>query len=105
MIDERIAVIAEKPDAARKIAQALAASNKFETKNRWTFEVFNAYDGKHYLIFSAAGHLYDLSDPQANRGIYPLYDVGWFHKGFGSRNYGANQGSGFQVRARQRIDN
>ncbi|MDA4129393.1 MAG: DNA topoisomerase I [Thaumarchaeota archaeon] len=105
MIDERIAVIAEKPDAARKIAQALGASNKFETKNRWTFEVFNAYDGKHYLIFSAAGHLYDLSDPQTNRGIYPLYDVGWFHKGFGSRNYGAKRGSGFQGRARQRIDN
>lgn len=80
-------MIAEKPDAARKIANALG---KVDVKKIRGMEVLeaNSSSGTKYTVCSALGHLYELSDPGVDRGISPVFDVDWFVKsksGFSSR--------------------
>jgi len=101
--DQRIVVIAEKPDSARKIAEALSRTKESEDKNSGIIDVPDAFDGNHYLVFSAIGHLYELSDPQMNRGIFPIYDIGWFPKGQASRNNFSRDKSRLQYLFRTRI--
>jgi DNA topoisomerase-1 len=69
-------VICEKPNAAEKIASAIAegkASKKsMEGVNYWEVE----REGKKIIVVSAVGHLYTLK--QAGKGWdYPVFDVEW----------------------------
>ncbi|MGI0090891.1 MAG: DNA topoisomerase I [Nitrososphaerales archaeon] len=75
-----ILVIAEKPDVARKIAAALRNDGARSARGSSTYEIPVAFDGKHYLICSASGHLYGLADPETNRNVFPIFDVEWFPK-------------------------
>ena len=81
MADSRIAVIAEKPDSARKIAEGLAGLTATVNDHSDVLDVPHAFDGNHYIVFSSMGHMFQISDPQTNRGIFPLYDLGWFPTG------------------------
>lgn len=69
-------VICEKPDAARRVAEALG-----ETSERYRIgysEVFLVErEGKRYAICSSLGHLYTIADLVKRRSIYPAYDVEW----------------------------
>ena len=85
-------VVCEKPDAARRIAQALGTSHieslpeiVFESpdlgerKARAVTPVFWAIgrENVHFVVCSAIGHLYGLVDPKGKRSEYPIFDVIW----------------------------
>ena len=85
-------VVCEKPDAARRIAQALGTL-KFEKiselgvegqevgvrKTRLLTPVFSATSRNtdRFVVCSALGHLYGLVDVKGNRSVYPVFDVKW----------------------------
>ncbi len=71
-------MLAEKPDSARRIAHALGTSIQKQFKGVNFFEIPSAFDGKHYAVCSAAGHLYGLGDPAQQRSVYPIFDCDWF---------------------------
>jgi DNA topoisomerase-1 len=72
-----ILIIAEKPDAAMRIAQALA--DKKPEKKISKYEV-NYYEfkrkGKKHIVIAAVGHLFNLK--QSDKGWdYPIFNVEW----------------------------
>ncbi|MHB1908109.1 MAG: DNA topoisomerase I [Nitrososphaerales archaeon] len=71
-------VIAEKPDAARKIASALGSYGQRKMFGVEYFDIPECFDKKHYVVCAASGHLYGLVDTSNSRSIYPVFDVEWF---------------------------
>lgn len=71
-------VICEKPDAARRVSDALSGRNNTSI----VVEGVTAYRftrGKEdYVVCSAQGHLYGVSDPLDERTVYPVFDVEWY---------------------------
>lgn len=68
-------VVCEKPDAARRIAQALGNSTESRPAGISVFDVVN--NDRHYKVCTALGHLYGLADVTKNRGVYPVLDLEW----------------------------
>jgi DNA topoisomerase-1 len=68
-------VVCEKPDAARRIAQALGDPRESRPAGVSVFDVTN--DGRRYKVCSALGHLYGLADSTKNRSVYPVLDLEW----------------------------
>jgi DNA topoisomerase I len=77
---ETFLVLAEKPDAANKLARALSADGLDVTGSDGVFYLSKTYDGRHYVVCSALGHLYELIDQHARRSIFPVLDVDWRSK-------------------------
>ncbi len=71
-------VICEKPDAAKRIAEALKEKDLAETGIGRVKTFTLTYCGKTYVVCSAIGHLYSVSDPAQKRYVYPVFDVEWF---------------------------
>lgn len=72
-----ILVVCEKPDAARRIAQALGRSTESRPAGISVFDVVGDDGGLHYKVCTALGHLYGLSDSTKNRAVYPVLDLEW----------------------------
>jgi len=82
-------VICEKPISAQRIAQALGtfklkkiylSEKKENGKIKWMSAPFYSAinrKGRHFVICSAQGHLYELVDNGQNRDVYPIFDVSW----------------------------
>ncbi len=72
-------VICEKPDAARRVAEALSQGipTSFSVEGVIAFRCENA-DGRRYVVCAALGHLYGVSDTIQERGTYPVLDLEWF---------------------------
>lgn len=72
-------VICEKPDASKRVAEALARSapDVLDVGGVDAFMVRGA-SGKTYVVCAAAGHLYGVSDTVRNRRVYPVADLEWF---------------------------
>lgn len=68
-------VVCEKPDAARRIAQALGEPTESKPGGISIFDVKNG--GHHYKVCTALGHLYGLTDVARNRSVYPVLDLEW----------------------------
>ncbi|MGI0023550.1 MAG: hypothetical protein ACREA4_00220, partial [Nitrososphaera sp.] len=68
-------VVCEKPDAARRIAQALGNAREAKTAGVTVFEVSSG--DRKYVVCSALGHLYGLSDSTVNKSVYPVLDLEW----------------------------
>ncbi|AFU56965.1 DNA topoisomerase IA [Candidatus Nitrososphaera gargensis Ga9.2] len=68
-------VVCEKPDAARRIAQALGDPKESKPAGISVFDVANS--DCHYKVCSALGHLYGLADSTKNRSVYPVLDLEW----------------------------
>lgn len=68
-------MVCEKPDAARRIAQALGESKETKIAGVPVFDV--NFQNKRYKICSALGHLYGLVDGTKNRSVYPVLDLEW----------------------------
>lgn len=68
-------VVCEKPDAARRIAQALG--NARESRHAGVPVLDVVFDGAHYKVCSASGHLYGVADSTRNRSVYPVLDLEW----------------------------
>jgi DNA topoisomerase I len=71
-------VICEKFDSATRIARALGKDNvRIVSLDGIRFlEVFSD-KGQHYIICSAIGHLYGLTDVTRSFNIYPTFDIDW----------------------------
>jgi len=70
-------MISEKPDAMRRIAEALADKNSLKKRMDGNVEYYEFEKaGKKHIIACAVGHLLGLS--AANREwVYPIYDAEW----------------------------
>ena len=70
-------IIAEKPDAAKRIAAALD-SNGNATKN---FEhgvpFYRAYRNGNIIVVPSLGHMYTVASKEKNSGGYPIFDYSW----------------------------
>ncbi len=71
-------VVCEKPDAARRISEALAEGqiDVLEVAGVSAFRFRR--DTEVYVVCAALGHVYAVSDPFAERAVYPVFDVEWF---------------------------
>lgn len=73
-----ILILAEKPDAARRIAEALAENKSLKSytdENNVTYYEFNRNKKKH-LVICAVGHLFNLA-PVERGWNYPVFDYVW----------------------------
>lgn len=71
-------VICEKPDAARRVSDALSAGTfKSELVDGTTVFRFNR-KGEEFVVCAAQGHVYGVSDPTEERSVYPVFDVEWY---------------------------
>ncbi len=71
-------MISEKPDAMRRIAEALAdkgSLKKFESRDRVAWYEF-VRKGKKHVVVCAVGHLFNLS-PVKKGWTYPIFDAEW----------------------------
>ncbi|MDG6945281.1 MAG: DNA topoisomerase I [Nitrososphaerota archaeon] len=71
-------VICEKPDAARRVSDALS-DGKCAVSQVEGAPVFRFMrEGEEFVVCSALGHLYGVSDPSRERTVYPVFDVEWY---------------------------
>ena len=68
-------VVCEKPDAARRIAQALGDPKESRPSGISVFDV--TAGERQYKVCTALGHLYGLADSTKNRSVYPVLDLEW----------------------------
>ncbi|MCP8309788.1 MAG: DNA topoisomerase I, partial [archaeon] len=72
-------LIAEKPDAMRKIAESLAEDGTL--KRTTTDQGVDHYEfirnNKRHLIVAAVGHLFNLSPTGRGGWVYPIFDAEW----------------------------
>lgn len=71
-----IFVLAEKPSAAKKIAEALAEKRPKKLKKRGVEYYELLRNGKRHYVVPAVGHLFRLA-PSGRRWEYPVFDVEW----------------------------
>ncbi|MDD2679116.1 MAG: DNA topoisomerase I [Candidatus Nanoarchaeia archaeon] len=73
-----VLMISEKPDAAQKIASALADKGTIiEEKINKTRYYWFKRDKKNYLVLPAVGHLFTLRDLEKGKWTYPVFDNEW----------------------------
>ena len=73
-----IVIIAEKPDAARRIAEALAENKSLKAytdENKVTYYEFEK-NGKKHIVVCAVGHLFNLA-PVEKGWKYPIFNYTW----------------------------
>jgi DNA topoisomerase-1 len=71
-------VVCEKPDAARRVSEALSDGKATSAQaNGVAIFRFRALD-EDFVVCAAQGHLYAVSDPLAERSVYPAFDVEWY---------------------------
>lgn len=73
-----IVIIAEKPDAARRIAEALAENGSLKSytdENKVTYYEFER-NGKKHIVACAVGHLFNLA-PVEKGWSYPVFSYTW----------------------------
>ena len=71
-------VICEKPDAARRISDALSGGTSGSGLVEGT-PVYRFRRGQEdFVVCSALGHVYGISDPLEERSVYPVFDVEWY---------------------------
>jgi len=70
-------IITEKPQAAKKIAAALAdATPKKESHNKVPYYRIT-HHGKEIVVASAVGHLFSVSEKNKGKWEYPIFDIEW----------------------------
>ena len=71
-------VICEKPDAARRVSDALSGGTFRSEQVEGTIVFRFSRGGEDYAVCSAQGHVYGVSDPFDERAVYPVFDVEWY---------------------------
>ncbi|MEK6887057.1 MAG: DNA topoisomerase I, partial [Nanoarchaeota archaeon] len=70
-------LIAEKPDAAKKIAEALADGKVIkQTDNGVPYYVLT-HNRKDIVVGCAVGHLYSVAEKVKGKWTYPVFDIEW----------------------------
>jgi len=76
--EESTLIIAEKPDAALRIAQALDEKGKPKKKMEKKVPFFEAQrDGEKLIVVPALGHLYTVTQEMGRRNFYPVFNYKW----------------------------
>ena len=70
-------IITEKPNAAQKIAEALAEGKVLKQNNQGVSYYIITHKGKHITIGSAVGHLFSLAEKKKGKWTYPVFDIEW----------------------------
>lgn len=72
-----VIIITEKPDAAERIAHALAEKDLVKKRSKYRVDYYEfSRNGKRHLVVAAVGHLFNLK--QVERGSdYPVFDAEW----------------------------
>src|SRR3989344_7072422 len=70
-------ILAEKPDAASKIAEALADKKpkKLAIDKAPYYEL--EHKGKKIIVACAVGHLFTLAEKEKNGWNYPVFNISW----------------------------
>ncbi len=71
-------LIAEKPDAALKIATALADDKIIKKSNKKVPYYEITHKGKKIIVGCAVGHLFGLKEKDGKGWIYPAFNYDWF---------------------------
>ena len=71
-------VVCEKPDAAMRVADALSGGGSKVMTVEGTLAYSFARGGEDFVVCSAQGHIYGVSDPSDERTVYPVFDVEWY---------------------------
>ena len=71
-------VVCEKPDAARRVSEALSGGGCRSEQVEGTTVYRFSRGGEEFVVCSAQGHLYGVSDPTDERSVYPVFDVEWY---------------------------
>ena len=71
-------VICEKPDAARRVAEALSGGSAHSSTTDGVTVFRFTSRGEDFVVCSAQGHVYAISDPFEERVVYPVFDVEWY---------------------------
>jgi DNA topoisomerase-1 len=71
-------VVCEKPDAARRISESLAETRVERLLVEGTEVLRFKRGGEEFVVGAALGHIYGVSDPFGERGVYPVFDVEWY---------------------------
>jgi DNA topoisomerase I len=71
-------VICEKPDAARRISDALSGGSQTSSVLDGTSVFRFVRKSEDFVVCAAQGHLYGVSDPTDERTVYPVFDVEWY---------------------------
>lgn len=69
-------IISEKPQAAEKIANALADKTAMKVREKVNFFSLT-HNGKQIRVCSAVGHLYGLGEKGGESWKYPVFDTEW----------------------------
>lgn len=71
-------IIAEKPDAAERLALALADGKpKKKSSNQGVSYYEFERNGKKHIVVAAVGHLFNLKQTGGKGWTYPIFDVSW----------------------------
>jgi DNA topoisomerase I len=71
-------VICEKPDAAKRVSDALSDGSAQGSVMEGTTVFRFRRKGEDYVVCSAQGHVYGVSDPLSERTVYPVFDLEWY---------------------------
>ena len=78
MISGYTLVICEKPDAAKNVSDALSGGESRSEQVEGTTVFRFSRKGEEFVVCAAQGHVYGVSDPSAERTVYPVFDVEWY---------------------------
>jgi DNA topoisomerase-1 len=70
-------IVTEKPDAAKRIAQALDRQGKPKALRENGVPYFVAQRDRKLVVVPAIGHLYTIVQDGGKRGSYPVFDFKW----------------------------
>jgi DNA topoisomerase-1 len=76
-LDKYTLIVAEKPDAANRIAQALDVSGKAIRLTENGVSYYVAERGERILVVPALGHLYTVASATKAHNQYPVFDFKW----------------------------
>ena len=78
MVKGHTLIIAEKFDAAQRIASALSPEGPPKRKTYRSIPYFEfKRDGKKFVVTPAMGHLYTVTQESGGRSLYPVFDFKW----------------------------
>ncbi len=70
-------IITEKPNSAKKIAEALADGKVIKESNNGVPYYLITHGNKDIAIGSAVGHLYSVAERNKGKWTYPVFDIEW----------------------------
>lgn len=70
-------IITEKPQAAKKIAEALAKGKAIKEANKGVPYYKITRNGKDIVVACAVGHLFTIAEKKKKGLVYPVFDVEW----------------------------